>query len=119
MTVQPHADTGQGAPHGRQPGSSYAVAAGATATGALTPAELRPPAVRRRPPLVADLLDAQPLQSGDRERFDFGAGQRPRRPIVGIAALVAGTRDNQQGSTACHHEADVRDRREPSHPDPG
>jgi hypothetical protein len=50
--------------------------------------------MRRRWTVVAELLDPYRPQAGSREGIDLGTGQRPRRTVVGIAALVAGARDN-------------------------
>src|SRR5215468_7978986 len=54
----------------------------------LLPTVLRQPAVRRGWSLIAKFLNARRLQAGNRDRIDFGAGQRPGRSFAGIAAVI-------------------------------
>jgi hypothetical protein len=79
------------------------------AADGLPPAEFRPPAVRLRRPLVAEVLDAHRLEACQCDSIDLGAGQRPWRPVVGIVAVIAGAGDDQQRPAVCHQVADIRD----------
>jgi len=79
-----------------------------TTTGGLPPAVVRQPAVRCGRSLIEKVLTTHRLEAGNRDPVDFGASQRPRRSVAGIAALIAGARDDQQGPAGRHDTANLR-----------
>jgi len=88
MTPLQHAQPGLGAPDGsgRRPcciaiGRQVAATCHLAGTAGLPARKLRPPPMRRRRTLVAELLDGVGLQPGGQEGVDLRTGQGPRRSV--------------------------------------